>query len=235
VEIRTSNPGLEFGEEFNQANTYALHRIDLRPPLELLRKGFHKDCIQRKITRAEREGLAYESGRSPVLLRQLYGLLQMTRSRHQLPPQPIEWFENVVACMGKDACIRIALKGETPIAGIMTLDHGKTMVYKYGGSNTLFNSLGATPMLFWRAIMEAKDAGMEELDLGRSDNHNTGLVTFKDRWAAARSEITNWRAPAVQGNSSREQLKVQLVQQACAWIPDRLLNVAGRLLYRHIG
>ena len=107
-----------------------------------LHKGFHKDCIQRKISRAERESLTYEAGRSPLLLQQLYRLLQLTRSRHHLPPQPFEWFQNLVACMGKDVSIRIASKGSQPIAGIMTLDHGKKMVYKYGGSDVMFNNLG---------------------------------------------------------------------------------------------
>lgn len=235
VEIRTSDPRLAFGAEFGQANTYALHRLDLRPSLELLRRGFHKDCIQRKITRAEREAVRYESGRTPQLLRQLYQLLQLTRSRHQLPPQPFSWFENVVGCMGKDACIRMAFQGETAIAGILTLDHGKTMVYKYGGSDARFNNLGATPMLFWRAIVEAKEAGMEELDLGRSDLDNAGLIAFKDRWSAARSTLINWRVPVTQGNPSREHQKIRLVQKVCAWLPDGLLNLAGRLLYRHIG
>lgn len=50
--------------------------------------------------------------------------------------------------MGKGACIRIASKAGQPIAGILTLDHGKKMVYKYGGSDTQFNSLGGTPMVF---------------------------------------------------------------------------------------
>ena len=81
VELRSANPCLEFGKEFSSANTYTLHRLDLRPSLIALHNGFHKDCIQRKISRAERESLTYEAGRSPLLLQQLYGLLQLTRSR----------------------------------------------------------------------------------------------------------------------------------------------------------
>ena len=128
-----------------RATTYCLHRLDLRPSLDALYKGFHKDCIQRKISRAEREALTYEAGRSESLIQQLYGLLQLTRSRHHVPPQPFEWFQNLVTCMGKDACIRIASKAGQPIAGILTISHGKKMVYKYGGSDTQFNSLGGTP------------------------------------------------------------------------------------------
>ena len=54
------------------------------------------------------------------------------------------------------------------------------MVYTYGGSDAKFNNLGGTPMLFWRMIKEANDAGAEELNLGRSDLDNQGLITFKE-------------------------------------------------------
>jgi hypothetical protein len=235
VELRSANSLLDFDSDFNRTTTYHLHRLDLRPSLDALRKGFHKDCIQRKISRAERESLIYEAGRSPLLIQQLYGLLQLTRSRHHLPPQPFEWFKNLVTCMGKDVCIRIASKDSLPIAGILTLDHGKTMTYKYGGSDTQFNNLGATPMLFWRAITDAKDAGMEELDLGRSDLDNPGLITFKERWSAASATLTTWRAPAVIASPSFEHLKVRLAKKVCAWLPERVLTLAGRFLYRHIG
>jgi len=136
--------------------------------------------------------------------------------------------------MGKDACVRIASKAGQPIAGIVTLDHGKKMVYKYGGSDTQLNSLGGTPMLFWRAIKEA-EAGAEELDLGRSDLDNQGLITFKERWSAARRTLTTWRAPAVTVSSSFEDIKVRLAKEVCGLLPDRVLTMAGRFLYRHIG
>jgi len=235
VEMRSANPALDFSSCFRPATTYHLHRLDLRPSLDALRKNFHRDCIHRKILRAERESLGYQAGRTPALLQQLYGLLQMTRSRHHLPPQPVEWFHHLVAKMGKDLCIRIAFKDSRPIAGILTLDHGKTMVYKYGGSDARFNSSGATPMLFWRAIMEAKAAGMEELDLGRSDLDNPGLITFKERWAAAKSTLTTWRAPATVASLSSEHRKVRLAKEICARLPESVLTFAGRLLYRHIG
>ena len=39
--------------------TYYLHSLDLRLTEQLFR-NFHKDCVQRKIHRAEREKLKYE-------------------------------------------------------------------------------------------------------------------------------------------------------------------------------
>jgi hypothetical protein len=235
VEIRSANSLLDFDGSFGKATTYYLHRLDLRPSLDALYKGFHKDCIQRKISRAERESLTYEAGRSPSLLQQLYGLLQLTRSRHLLPPQPFEWFQNLVTCMGKDVCIRIASKGGQPVAGILTISHGKKMVYKYGGSDTHFNSLGGTPMLFWQAIKEAKEAGAEELDLGRSDIDNPGLIAFKGRWSAECSTLTTWRAPMVASSPRLESLKVRCAKEVFARLPDSLLTMAGRIFYRHVG
>jgi len=235
VEMRSANPLLEFDRGFSCARTYQLQRLDLRPSLDALHKGFHKDCIQRKISRAERELLTYEAGCSPTLLQQLYELLQLTRSRHHVPPQPFEWFQNLVTCMGKDVCIRIASKAGQPIAGILTLDHGKKMVYKYGGSDAKFNNLGATPMLFWRAIKDAKEAGAEELDLGRSDLDNQGLITFKERWSATSSALTTWHSPIVPVSPSFDALKGRLAKEVCARLPDSVLRLVGRLLYRHIG
>lgn len=235
VEVRSEIPFFEVAGGFSRTTTYYLHRLDIRPDLDLLRKGFHKDCIQRKISRAERESLSYEVGRSMLLAKQLYGLLQLTRSRHHVPPQPFEWFENLVNYMGKNVCIRIASKNDKPVAGILTLTHGNKTVYKYGGSDTNFNNLGATPMLFWQAIKEAKEAGIEELDLGRSDLDNAGLIMFKDRWAAAKSTLTTWRTPAVTVSSLNAQATTWLAKQACAHLPNGVVTLAGRLLYRHVG
>lgn len=235
VEIRSANSLLDFDGSFGRATTYCLHRLDLRPSLDTLYKGFHKDCIQRKISRAEREALTYEAGRSESLMRQLYGLLELTRSRHHVPPQPFEWFRNLVACIGDDVCIRVASKAGRPVAGILTISHGKKMVYKYGGSDTHFNSLGGTPMLFWQAIKEAKQAVAEELDLGRSDIDNPGLIAFKGRWSAERSTLTTWRAPMVASSPRFERLTVRCAKEVFARLPDSLLTMAGRILYRHIG
>src|SRR6266850_6192368 len=88
VEMRSANSLLDFDSDFSRTTTYHLHWLDLRPSLVALHKGLHKNSIQRMISRAERESLTYEAGRSPSLLQQLYGLLRLTRFRHHLPPQP---------------------------------------------------------------------------------------------------------------------------------------------------
>ena len=233
VEIRTANSALRLDGDFRRAGTFYLHRLDLRPSVETLLGSFHK-VIRQKIRRAQREGLTYEAGRSEALLEKLYGLLRLTRRRHHLPPQPLAWFRNLVDCFGEAACIRIASSGGRPVAGILTLSHGKRVIYKYAGSDARLNTLGGMAWLVWQTIREAKDAGAEELDLGRSDCDNAGLIAFKERWAASRSTLTNWRCPA-STPTLIEGWRIQFAKQIFARLPDGMLTAAGKLFYRHIG
>jgi hypothetical protein len=235
VELRSINTSLDLVDGFKEYTTYRRHWIDLRPSLDNVYKGFHKDCIRRKIHRAERESLNYEEGRGEALLRHFYRLVVKTRLRKHLPPQPFEWFQNLVTSLGEDLCIRVAFKGEHAVAGILTLNHGTKMYYKYGGSDARFNNLGATPMLFWKAIEAAKMAGMEEFDLGRSELDNRGLIQFKERWSAQGMPLITWRAPSKVVSGSFELLKSRVGKAVCAWFPRPMLPWAGRLLYRHIG
>ncbi|NGZ09503.1 MAG: GNAT family N-acetyltransferase [Nitrospira sp. LK70] len=235
AEMRCSGISVGVEEELRECKVYRWHRLDLRPSLDALYKGFHKDCIRRRIRHAERQGLRYEEGRSESLVLSFYALIVQTRLRKHLPPQPFEWFQNLVACMGKDVCIRIAFKGDQPVAGILTMNHRKKMYYKYGGSDARFNNLGATPMLFWQAIQAAKAAGMEELDLGRSEPEDGGLIRFKERWGAQSMRLTLWRGPVGEVFPPLERLKVRLAKTICTYVPAKMLVSVGRHMYRHVG
>ena len=215
-------------------NSYFFHRLNLRRTEEELFKSFHKDCVQRKIRRADRELVRYEVGTSETVLNQFYRLLLLTRRRQKIPPQPLRWFRTLIASFGKDLKIRVALKDKVPIASILTLCHKKTMTYKYGCSDAKFNSLGGTVFLFWKTIQEAKAEGFEELDMGRSDIDNSGLVTFKEHWGAERSVLTYWRYPAGPTTPKHEQM-MRIMGQMVSVAPDAALTALGSLLYRHIG
>ena len=90
----------------------------------------------------------------------------MTRRRHRIPPQPKQWFRNLLDCFGEAAQIRIAFKNQRPLAAILTRQHKDILVYKYGCSDGRFNKLGGTHLLFWKAIQEAKSRRLRVFDLG---------------------------------------------------------------------
>jgi CelD/BcsL family acetyltransferase involved in cellulose biosynthesis len=220
--------------EYATPTSYFLHRLDLRSSEDLLFKSFHKDSVQRKIRRAEREQLRYEEGHSESLLDHFYRLVVMTRKRQALPPQPRKWFQSLIKFLGSNLKIRVAFKGQIPVASILTICDHKTMVYKYGCSDARFNNLGGTAMLFWKTIQEAKANGLEELDMGRADVDNAGLITFKERWGAKRTTMNYWRYP----NRGRVSLPTRCpkrLRRLISLLPDGCLVALGSVLYRHIG
>lgn len=212
-----------------------LHMLDLRPAEDELLRQTHKSCVQRPIKRAEREGLVYESGNSERLLNTFYRLMIQTRRKHQLPPQPIQWFRNLAACIGDRLQIRVAFKDGNGIASILTVQHKDVVVYKYGCSDTALQNLGGTPFLFWKTIVEAKAAGLTCMDFGRSDADNPGLIAFKDRWGAKSSELTYLRWSRKQVPDVARRGPSGVVKRLFAMMPDAVLQATGRILYRHVG
>ena len=234
VEVRPLSCQPSNHTKFEKLVTYRFHRLDLGMSRQELFRSFHKDCVQRKIRRAEREKLQYEEGTSEDLLQNFYRLLVMTRRRQYLPPQPLAWFRGLIAEFGNDLKIRVASKDGSAVASILTLAHKKTMVYKYGASNAAFNKFGGTALLFWKTIQEAKEGGFENFEMGRSDIDNRGLIAFKEHWGASAKSINYWSYPNRPERHPPRWGKA-LAERLISVAPDLALETVGGLLYRHIG
>src|SRR5262245_17989983 len=235
AELRPTTPALAIDPSFQMADSYYLHRLDLRPSAGDLWRGFHADSIQRRIRRAEGERLDYEEGRSEALLAKLYHLLGLTRQRHLLPVQPLAWFRNLLECLDSAVCIRVVSKYGEPAAGILTLTHRRTVVYKCGGSDARHQRFGGMPYLFWRMIQDAKHSAATDLDLGRTDRDNSGLVVFKERWAAERSELMYRRSPPPVSRRAPSSDRFRWGRRAFSALPLRLRQATANLFYRHLG
>jgi hypothetical protein len=223
------------GSGFRPAGNYFLHVIDLRPDLDDVFRSLNKDSVRRRIQRGEQAGLVEKCGTSPELLRDFYNLLITTRSRHHLPPPPYAWFQNIVQCLGNGLEIRAAYKDENPIAAILTLQFKKIGYFKYGCSDFRFNKFGATPWLLWRAIAAAKSNGAIEFDLGRTQEDNAGLLAFKNHWVPHHTRLVYQRFPGTASLELADGWKLKTAKRVFSHMPDRLLAVTGKLLYRHIG
>jgi lipid II:glycine glycyltransferase (peptidoglycan interpeptide bridge formation enzyme) len=238
IEIRPPNGhfnGIGQDAGFAPAKSFYLHRLDLRPSLPEIFLSLDKDSVQRRIRRAENSGITYGCGRSEALLKDFYSLFVLTRRRHHLPPQPYAWFRNLVDCMGEALDIRLAYKDASPIATVLTVRFRNTVYYKYGASDQKHHNLAAMPALLWRTIQEAKQANAEEFDLGRSDSDGQGLIAFKDHWTRGRSRLVYWRYPAQGHLLERNARTLKFVTRPFSYMPDRLLVLAGRAIYRHVG
>lgn len=223
------------GGGFAPGQRFVAHRLDLRAGAEAVFRGFHKDCIQRKIRRAQREGVVVTRGNSAGLLEEFYGLMLQTRRRHGLPPQPLEWFRNLVECLGEALTIWVARKDGRAAAAIMTGRHGRVMVYKYGASDARMHALGCVPYLMWKAVEDGVQKGMEWLDLGRSDEWQSGLIAFKEHLGAQRSVISYWRWPEGRSGSPGGGWGRRVTGLVCGRLPESWLKGLGSAVYRHLG
>jgi len=217
------------------AQSFWLHELDLSPTLAQLFEGLHKDSIQRKVRRAEREKLTYDAGRSEKYIDEFYRLLLKTRRRHQLFPQPESWFRNLLEYMVGHAEIRVARKDGVAVAAMLTLRHRASVIYKYGCSDESRHHLGGMPFLFWRLIEESKNAGAEQIDFGRSDLDQEGLVVFKNRFGAKKQQLTYSRYCNPAQHRPGSGFNIRAAQHLFPVLPDVALTLGGRFLYRHMG
>ena len=214
--------------------SFCLHRIDLRPDLSELFHALHESCVRRKIARAKREGVAYEEGTSEEILFEFYRMTVLTRRRHRVPPQPLSWFRNLISCMGDRVKIRLASYNGRPVAGILTIRYKDTMTYKYGCSDSQFHRFGPMQFLMWTAIQEAKNDGLVEFDMGRTDLSNEGLLTFKDHWGGTRSPLAYTRYPEPRIHRTTESASLRIAKSLVVLTPASVLTRAGNILYHHI-
>jgi hypothetical protein len=235
VELRPLSCDARQDSLLSAAQSFWVHSLDLTPSIDLIFRGMHKNCLQRRIRRAERAELNYEKGGSEGLLDDFYQLLTKTRRRHQLLPQPRAWFQNLLACMGANAEIRLARKDGIPIAAILALYHRRNVIYKYGCSDERFHHLAGMPFLFWKLIEESKAAGAEQLDLGRTDIDSPSLIEFKDRLGATRHQITYLRYSEPTDRKSLIQSYLPAARRLVSILPDALSTRIGQQLYRHVG
>ncbi len=223
------------GIGFLPAATYFLHRLDLRPDIDEVFRRLDNDSVRRRIQRAQRAGLVEKCGRSDDLLREFYALFVITRRRHGLPPIPIAWFRNLIQCQNKALEIRLAYKDKIPIAAILTLQFRNGVYYKYGCSDARFNKFGATPWLLWKAIVSGKSNGANEFDMGRTQEDNPGLLEFKNHWVPHPERLVYWRFPYSASLVSFDRWKLKIAKNIFSRMPNRLLTMTGRLIYRHFG
>ena len=219
---------------FDQVAAFEWHAIDLCRDLSEIFAHFHPSHTQRTIRRAERAGLQIETGRTARLVEDFYMLHALTRRRHGVPVQPLYWFRSLVKYFGDRMTIYLSRHEGVPASAILTMSHGTTLVFKYGGSNVAFNRFGGSCPLFWKAIQDAKAARLTEFDLGRSDVNNEGLIAFKDHLGARRTSLNYYRY-AARPPKLIARWTITVGKAVYPLVPTRIQARIGSGLYGHFG
>jgi len=181
-------PDLEVRAELagGHASTDAvIHRLPLRADSSEVFGTFARSQVQRNVRRAGRDGVSVRRATAARDLTEVFYRLHLrTRRRLGVPVQPRRffirlWSDMIDADLGY---VLLAELGGVPVAGAVFLTYNRTVVYKYGASDSSFWRVRPNHLLFWEAIRSACEAGYETFDFGRSDMGDTGLRSFKDGW-----------------------------------------------------
>jgi hypothetical protein len=193
--------------------------------------------VRRAVRKAEQSDLTVEFSTSPAASADFYRLLQLTRRRHGLPPQPFAFFQNIQRHIlaGGSGFVALARHHGTPIAGAVFFHFGSHAIYKFGASDARHQQLRPNNLVMWRAIEHLIILGCATLDFGRTSLHNTGLRRFKLSWGTTERSIRYFRYGV------KESKFMADTDQAHGWhnqifriLPPIVSRRLGEFAYRHL-
>lgn len=170
-----------------------------------------------------------------------YALLDKTRKRNALPPQPYKFFSSIwrVFRPANRLALLMAIKDGVPIAALMLLTYKDRVSAEFLASDESLNSLSPVHFLFWQAIQWARGEGFGIFDFGRTSSKNKGLMDFKIRWGTSVLTLSQFYfPPQAAERATRQELtwKYRLVQFiASKHLTDPLRRRLGDFCYRHLG
>jgi lipid II:glycine glycyltransferase (peptidoglycan interpeptide bridge formation enzyme) len=161
--------------------------VDLGPEPAMLAAMRPKARYNARLAR--RHGVEVESSVDPADVHALYAVLEETAGYHGFLLEPKSFFINLALAlfpaMGRLAFARY--KGLT-LAAALTVRHGGTVTYLYGGHLPLFRHVMASYALHWHVMREAAADGYRVYDLyayvppDRVDHPYAGFSRFKEKF-----------------------------------------------------
>lgn len=210
VKVGDTMWGLQWGElpsdwPFPRTRLIQRHTfvLDLASPDAALLKAM--DGAERKIRKAEREGVTVRPVETPEELKAFCQLARTTgdrvRERSAYTDFPDTFFEAIHASMSPSGAAQfyIGWLKDEPLAGCLFLCTPDTMLYYLGGStrDRDLTAKQAPAAVFWHAIREARRLGISRFDLGGCtptedpEDPRYGVYAFKKRWGGRLETFCN--------------------------------------------
>ena len=233
VEFRS----LVFPFQAPASEIFYTHDIDLSRSTEAIWASL-KDTNRRNIRKAIKEGVKIKFETSLEALKEFYRLQVMTRKRHGLPPQPFKFFkaiyENIIT---KNLGVIVsAYFANKIVASAIYFNFNKNAVFKFGASDEKYHNLRPNNLIMWEAIIWHKEKGSYNLNLGRTEQKNDGLLNYKRLWGAKERLLKyyrfDFRPNAFVKKKSYTSSFPLLASSLC---PDFLRKLIGILFYRYFG
>ena len=190
----------------------------------------------RKINIAGRKGIQVKKGTDTKFLDAFYRLHVLTRRRHGVPVQPLNYFKMLRDELLEKGFgfISLAYKDDECVAGGLFLNWNKTLIYKYAASNELGRQLYANDPIVWDAINWGCFNGYDTFDWGRSDTSNEGLRRFKNRWGSNEKPLYYSKNHESKNSGLGEKLTPILnsfINKSPIWV----CRLSGEFFYKYFG
>jgi CelD/BcsL family acetyltransferase involved in cellulose biosynthesis len=241
LELRHGEPLAEAGEG-SIVDRAACHdtRLDLTPEVEVLRAGLHPSQVRRAVSKAERGGIEVVHSSAVEDFRAYHELQLETRRRQGAPPYPARFFDILREELATRGLARLWLARHEGrlLAGIVVLTHGRSAIYGYGASTRDPELIRLRPnhLLFWRAILDARERGYRWFDFGSTPLGHDSLLRFKQGWGGETRVLSYQLAGAAdRGSTEREGPLAKLGSAVLRRMPMTLFRTLGPMLMRQLG
>lgn len=221
--------------EFQITSEYCTHILKLKSTIEETFDSFHPTSVRASIRRAEKNNLTIEWNNSTEHLNIFNELEFRLRKRLQLPPIPFKFFKNVFDELRQFNMISlpVVFKDKIPVAAGFILNYKDTFYLEYTASDKDYINLYPNHKLFFDVIRKAHISGAKFVDFGRTALNNTGLIIFKEKWAAEKVDIYHHTYPHFNNIKSDSSKARQILLKVNSLLPDWLLKLEGEILYRY--
>jgi hypothetical protein len=134
-----------------------------------------------QIRKTDAVGLELRSGVDENIVNDFYSVFSTTMYRHGTPVFGKKLFDLLPRHV--NAQFLVAYHQNVPVAGLCLVFDERLAWVPWSGSLTEYNALSPNIFLYWRAIQQAVQAGMEIFDFGRS-GYLAPTYAFKQQWGA---------------------------------------------------
>jgi len=225
---------------FQEIKRAKWHGINLEPDIDTLWSNFHGSA-RRAIKKAERADVQIRIARDKNDLRAFFELhFGLRKYKYRLLAQPYRFFESIWEHLIADGQgeLLIAVHQDRVIAGVLFLEWGDTIYYKFNASHPDYLSVRPNELVLWHGIQRAKDRGLTRFDFGLSDWDQEGLLRYKRKFATEEKTITFLEyEPAATEEQVHENINQLLPRLTDLFtddlVPDHITEKAGELLYRY--
>ena len=234
---RATGLGLEVRWEMealgDTVQRYWRHTLALEPDADAVAQRA-KPSIRRGVSKARKGGLAFERRTDPAALDAFYKLHLRTRRHQGVPTQSKRFIDGLAPLFERGhGFVALVTDGDKPIAAAVFLQLRGHLIYKYGASDRSALARRPNNLLFGEVIRWACEAGLRELDFGRTDLEHEGLKQFKRGWGAQELPLhhtyAGMEAPSGDG-SGVQRLLAPVIRHSPLGV-GRLVGAA----YRHFG